>query len=68
MLVIAPILGVILILLGIVLFIVDLHVISHGLLTAGGIVTLCSWGVCSSGSWVLCGVSEGAKLLRAKRG
>jgi hypothetical protein len=37
MMVIPPALGVILILFGIVLFIVDLHVISHGLLTAGAL-------------------------------
>jgi membrane-bound serine protease (ClpP class) len=35
-----PAIGALLILVGIVLFIVDLHVIGHGLLTAGGIVTL----------------------------
>ncbi len=45
MMVIPPTLGVILILIGIVLFIVDLHVISHGLLTAGGIVTLLAGGL-----------------------
>ena len=32
--------GTLLILVGIVLFVVDLHVVGHGLLTAGGIVTL----------------------------
>jgi membrane-bound ClpP family serine protease len=52
MLVIAPILGVILILIGIVLFIVDLHVISHGLLTAGGIVTLLAGGLALFGAGV----------------
>jgi membrane-bound ClpP family serine protease len=52
MLVIAPILGVILILLGIVLFIVDLHVISHGLLTAGGILTLLAGGLALFGAGV----------------
>ena len=45
MLVISPTIGVILILFGIVLFIVDLHVISHGLLTAGGIVALLAGGL-----------------------
>ena len=37
--------GALLILVGIVLFVVDLHVISHGLLTAGGIVTLLAGGL-----------------------
>ena len=37
--------GAILILFGIVLFVVDLHVIGHGLLTAGGIVTLLAGGL-----------------------
>jgi hypothetical protein len=94
MLVIPSAIGVILILVGIALFIADLHVISHGLLTVGGIVTVLAgglallgagvpysgvllgalvvvamlMGVCSSGSWVLCASSEGAKLLRARRG
>src|SRR5918993_778818 len=45
MLVIPPTIGVILILIGIALFVVDLHVISHGLLTAGGIVTLLAGGL-----------------------
>ena len=36
--------GALLILVGLVLFIVDLHVIGHGLLTAGGIVTLLAGG------------------------
>jgi membrane-bound serine protease (ClpP class) len=35
-----PAIGALLILVGIVLFVVDLHVIGHGLLTAGGIATL----------------------------
>ena len=35
-----PAIGTILILVGILLFVVDLHVISHGLLTAGSIVVL----------------------------
>jgi membrane-bound serine protease (ClpP class) len=37
--------GALLILVGIVLFVVDLHVIGHGLLTAGGIVTLLAGGL-----------------------
>jgi len=37
--------GTILILIGLVLFIVDLHVTSHGLLTAGGIVMLLTGGL-----------------------
>ena len=52
MMVIPPTLGVILILFGIVLFIVDLHVISHGLLTAGGIVTLLAGGLALLGAGV----------------
>jgi membrane-bound serine protease (ClpP class) len=52
MMVIPPTLGVILILLGIVLFIVDLHAISHGLLTAGGIVTLLAGGLALFGAGV----------------
>ena len=52
MMVIPPALGVILILFGIVLFIVDLHVISHGLLTAGGIVTLLAGGLALLGAGV----------------
>jgi membrane-bound ClpP family serine protease len=36
----SPAIGLILILVGIVLFIVDLSVTNHGLLTAGGIVML----------------------------
>jgi membrane-bound ClpP family serine protease len=52
MLVIPPTIGVILILVGIVLFIVDLHVISHGLLTAGGIVTLLTGGLALLGAGV----------------
>jgi len=88
MLVIPSAIGVILILVGIALFIADLHVISHGLLTVGSIITLLAgglallgagvpysgvllgvlvvvamlMGVCSSGYWVLCAPSEGAKL------
>jgi membrane-bound serine protease (ClpP class) len=37
--------GALLILVGIVLFVVDLHVVGHGLLTAGGIVTLLAGGL-----------------------
>jgi membrane-bound serine protease (ClpP class) len=37
--------GAFLILVGIVLFVVDLHAIGHGLLTAGGIVTLLAGGL-----------------------
>src|SRR5215211_4755234 len=50
MLVIPPTIGVILILIGIALFIADLHVISHGLLTAGGIVTLLAGGLALFGA------------------
>ena len=50
MLVIPPTIGVILILIGIALFIADLHVISHGLLTAGGIVTLLAGGLALLGA------------------
>jgi membrane-bound serine protease (ClpP class) len=52
MMVIPPAIGVILILFGIALFIVDLHVISHGLLTAGGIVTLLAGGLALIGAGV----------------
>jgi membrane protein implicated in regulation of membrane protease activity len=52
MLVMPLALGVILILFGIVLFIVDLHVISHGLLTEGGIVTLLAGGLALFGAGV----------------
>jgi membrane-bound serine protease (ClpP class) len=52
MMVIPPAIGVILILIGIVLFIADLHVISHGLLTAGGIVTLLAGGLALLGAGV----------------
>src|SRR3954449_8587396 len=52
MMVISPMIGVILILFGIVLFVVDLHVISHGLLTAGGIVTLLAGGLALLGAGV----------------
>jgi membrane-bound serine protease (ClpP class) len=59
--VISPALGVILILIGIVLFIVDLHVISHGLLTVGGIVVLLAGGLALLGA----GVSYSGVLLGA---
>ena len=52
MMVIPPTLGVILILFGIVLFIADLHVVSHGLLTVGGIVTLLAGGLVLLGAGV----------------
>src|SRR5215218_1215001 len=52
MLVIPPTIGVILILIGIALFIADLHVISHGLLTAGSIVTLLAGGLALLGAGV----------------
>src|SRR4029453_12716202 len=61
MLVIPPTIGVILILIGIALFIADLHVISHGLLTAGGIVTLLAGGLALLGA----GVSYSGVLLGA---
>jgi hypothetical protein len=62
MMTIPPAIGMILILVGIVLFIVDLSVTNHGLLTAGGIVTLLAGGLallgasptrecCSAHSW-----------------
>jgi membrane-bound ClpP family serine protease len=94
MMVIPPALGMILIFFGIVLFIVDLSVTNHGLLTAGGILTLLAGGLalfgagvpysgalfgaivvvamlmgaCSSGYWVLCGVSEASLPSPARRG
>jgi membrane-bound serine protease (ClpP class) len=40
-----PVIGAILILFGVVLFVVDLHVVGHGLLTAGGLVTLLAGGL-----------------------
>src|SRR5829696_2412772 len=39
------VIGTLLILVGIALFVVDLHVFGHGLLTAGGIVTLLAGGL-----------------------
>ena len=52
MLVIPPAIGVILILFGIVLFIIDLSVTNHGLLIAGGIVTLLAGGLVLLGAGV----------------
>src|SRR5829696_2886320 len=52
MMVISPAIGVILILVGIVLFIVDMSVTNHGLLTAGGIVTLIAGGLVLLGAGV----------------
>jgi membrane-bound serine protease (ClpP class) len=52
MMVIPPALGVILILFGIVLFIVDVSVTNHGLLTAGGILTLLAGGLALLGAGV----------------
>src|SRR5215216_5753264 len=69
MLVIPPAIGVILILVGIVLFIVDLSVTNHGLLTAGGIVTLLAGGLALFGAGVpysgvlLCAVVVAAMLM-----
>jgi membrane-bound ClpP family serine protease len=57
---------VILILIGIALFIADLHVISHGLLTAGGIVTLLAGGLALLGAGVpYSGVLLGALVVVA---
>src|ERR687898_763394 len=47
-----PAIGVILILVGIILFIVDLSVTNHGLLIAGGIVTLLAGGLVLFGAGV----------------
>jgi hypothetical protein len=52
MMVIPPAIGVILILFGIVLFIVDLSVTNHGLPTAGAIVTLLAGGLALLGRGV----------------
>src|ERR687896_464616 len=43
--VIATVIGALLLLIGLVLFVVDLSVTNHGLLTAGGIVTLLTGGL-----------------------
>jgi membrane-bound ClpP family serine protease len=66
MMVIPPAIGVILILVGIVLFIVDLSVTNHGLLTAGGIVTLLAGGLALLGAGVpYSGVLLGALVVVA---
>jgi membrane-bound serine protease (ClpP class) len=66
MMVIPPVIGVILILVGIVLFIVDLSVTNHGLLTAGGIVTLLAGGLVLLGAGVpYSGVLLGAVVVAA---
>ena len=66
MLVIPPAIGVILILFGIVLFIVDLSVTNHGLPTAGGIVTLLAGGLALLGAGVhYSGVLLGALVVVA---
>ena len=66
MMVIPPVIGVILILVGIVLFIVDLSVTNHGLLTAGGIVTLLAGGLALFGAGVpYSGVLLGALVVVA---
>jgi membrane-bound ClpP family serine protease len=66
MLVIPPAIGVILILIGIVLFIVDLSVTNHGLLTAGGIVTLLAGGLALLGAGIpYSGVSLGVLVVVA---
>ena len=66
MFVIPPAIGVILILLGIVLFIVDLSVTNHGLLTAGGILTLLAGGLALFGAGVpYSGVVLGALVVVA---
>ena len=66
MLVIPPLIGVILILVGLALFIADLHVISHGLLTVGGIITLLAGGLALLGAGVpYSGVLLGALVVVA---
>jgi membrane-bound ClpP family serine protease len=66
MLVIPPAIGVILILVGIALFIVDLSVTNHGLLTAGGIVTLLAGGLALLGAGVpYAGLLLGAVVVAA---
>src|SRR5215217_299799 len=66
MLVIPPAIGVILILIGIAFFIADLHVISHGLLTAGGIFTLLAGGLALLGAGIpYSGVLLGALVVVA---
>src|ERR687890_366792 len=64
MMVIPPVIGVILILVGIVLFIIDLSVTNHGLLIAGGIVTLLVGGLVLLGAGVpYAGVLLGAVVV-----
>ncbi len=66
MMAIPPAIGVILILVGIVLFIIDLNVTNHGLLTAGGIVTLPAGGLVLLGAGVpYSGVLLGAVVVAA---
>jgi membrane-bound ClpP family serine protease len=66
MMVIPPMIGVILVLVGIALFIVDLNVTNHGLLTAGGIVTLLAGGLALFGAGVpYSGVLLGAVVVAA---
>src|SRR5215213_2616840 len=66
MMAIPPVIGVILILVGIVLFIIDLNVTNHGLLTAGGIVTLLAGGLALLGAGVpYSGVLLGAVVVAA---
>jgi membrane-bound ClpP family serine protease len=66
MLVIPPAIGVILILVGIALFIIDLSVTNHGLLTAGGIVTLLAGGLALLGAGVpYAGLLLGAVVVAA---
>jgi len=66
MMAIPPVIGMILILVGIVLFIIDLNVANHGLLTAGGIVTLLAGGLALFGAGVpYSGVLLGAVVVAA---
>ena len=66
MLVMPPLIGMLLILVGISLFIADLHVISHGLLTVGGIFTLLAGGLALLGAGVpYSGVLLGALVVVA---
>ena len=66
MMVIPPAIGVILILVGIALFIVDLSVTNHGLPTAGGLVTLLAGGLALLGADVpYSGVLIGALVVVA---
>ena len=66
MMVIPPVIGVILILIGIVLFIVDLSVTNHGLPTAGGIVALLAGGLALLGAGIpYSGVLLGAVVVVA---